>query len=90
MDRRSACLTAATSCREEAERDPSRRTLWLQEAERWTALARESVVAAISLEILAVETVESISMAPRAGGAFPGGDASNLVNALRTRLPVAH
>ncbi|MGJ4943090.1 hypothetical protein ACQR1W_21100 [Bradyrhizobium sp. HKCCYLS1011] len=83
-------MTAATNCREEAERDPSRRTLWLQEAERWTALARESVVAAISLEIVAIETVETISMAPRAGGAFAGGDSSGRVSALWTQQRVPH
>lgn len=41
MDRRSACMTAALSCREEAERDPARRDQWLQQASRWMALAGE-------------------------------------------------
>jgi NAD(P)H-dependent flavin oxidoreductase YrpB (nitropropane dioxygenase family) len=41
MDRKTACLAAATSCREEAERDLARRDLWLQEASKWTALAHE-------------------------------------------------
>lgn len=41
MDRKSACLAAASSCREEAERDPARRHLWLQEASKWAALACE-------------------------------------------------
>ncbi|MGJ5179147.1 hypothetical protein ACQR16_13800 [Bradyrhizobium oligotrophicum] len=34
-------MTAASSCREEAERDPARRELWLREASKWTALAGE-------------------------------------------------
>ncbi|UFZ07737.1 hypothetical protein LQG66_16130 [Bradyrhizobium ontarionense] len=34
-------MAAASSCREEAERDPARRDLWLQEASKWTALAHE-------------------------------------------------
>jgi hypothetical protein len=41
MDRKSACLAAASSCREEAERDPARRDLWLQQASKWMALAGE-------------------------------------------------
>ncbi|WP_316230937.1 hypothetical protein [Bradyrhizobium sp. SZCCHNR1051] len=41
MDRKSACLAAASSCHEEAARDPTRRDLWLQEASKWTALAGE-------------------------------------------------
>ena len=41
MDRKSACLAAAMSCREEAERDPARRDLWLLQASKWTALAGE-------------------------------------------------
>ncbi|CCD90628.1 conserved hypothetical protein [Bradyrhizobium sp. ORS 375] len=34
-------MAAASSCREEAERDPARRHLWLQEASKWAALAGE-------------------------------------------------
>ncbi|GLH86270.1 hypothetical protein SSBR45R_37300 [Bradyrhizobium sp. SSBR45R] len=34
-------MTAASSCREEAERDPARRELWLREASKWAALACE-------------------------------------------------
>jgi len=34
-------MAAASSCREEAERDPERRHLWLEQASKWTALARE-------------------------------------------------
>ncbi|MFC5321801.1 hypothetical protein [Bradyrhizobium oligotrophicum] len=41
MDRKSACMAAALSCREEAERDPARRDLWLEQASKWTALAGE-------------------------------------------------
>ncbi|CAL75465.1 hypothetical protein BRADO1585 [Bradyrhizobium sp. ORS 278] len=34
-------MAAASSCREEAERDPARRDLWLQQASKWTTLAGE-------------------------------------------------
>ncbi|MGJ4916411.1 hypothetical protein ACQR10_18565 [Bradyrhizobium sp. HKCCYLRH2060] len=34
-------MTAASSCREEAERDPARRDQWLQQASKWMALAAE-------------------------------------------------
>ncbi|MGJ4928960.1 hypothetical protein ACQR1I_05325 [Bradyrhizobium sp. HKCCYLS2038] len=34
-------MTAAASCREEAERDSARRDLWLEQASRWMALASE-------------------------------------------------
>ncbi|CCD98497.1 hypothetical protein [Bradyrhizobium sp. STM 3809] len=34
-------MAAASSCREEAERDPARRDLWLQQASKWMALAAE-------------------------------------------------
>ncbi|WP_315733792.1 MULTISPECIES: hypothetical protein [unclassified Bradyrhizobium] len=34
-------MAAASSCHEEAARDPARRDLWLQEASKWTALAGE-------------------------------------------------
>ncbi|BAM91927.1 hypothetical protein S58_59500 [Bradyrhizobium oligotrophicum S58] len=34
-------MAAALSCREEAERDPARRDLWLEQASKWTALAGE-------------------------------------------------
>ncbi|WP_456711241.1 hypothetical protein [Bradyrhizobium sp. USDA 4353] len=34
-------MAAASSCREEAERDPARRELWLQQASKWMALASE-------------------------------------------------
>ncbi|MGJ4953372.1 hypothetical protein [Bradyrhizobium sp. HKCCYLS20291] len=34
-------MTAAASCREEAEHDPARRDLWLQQASKWMALAGE-------------------------------------------------
>ncbi|ABQ38379.1 hypothetical protein BBta_6469 [Bradyrhizobium sp. BTAi1] len=34
-------MAAAMSCREEAERDPARRDLWLLQASKWTALAGE-------------------------------------------------
>jgi len=34
-------MAAASSCREEAERDPERRDLWLQQASKWMALAGE-------------------------------------------------
>ncbi|WP_257170164.1 hypothetical protein [Bradyrhizobium sp. SRS-191] len=34
-------MAAASSCREEAERDPARRDLWLQQASKWMALAGE-------------------------------------------------
>ncbi|WP_316198573.1 MULTISPECIES: hypothetical protein [unclassified Bradyrhizobium] len=55
---------AATSCREEAERDPSRRDLWLQAAERWMSLAGETVVAAISLERTEGDMIETVSVVP--------------------------
>jgi hypothetical protein len=42
MDRKLACWTAACVCRDESERDPARRLAWLQQAERWLALAREA------------------------------------------------
>jgi hypothetical protein len=41
MNRKLACIAAASSCREEAERDPARRELWLQQASKWMALAGE-------------------------------------------------
>jgi hypothetical protein len=42
MDRKLACWTAACVCRDESERDPARRLAWLQQAEKWLALAREA------------------------------------------------
>jgi hypothetical protein len=57
-------LVAVTSCREEAERDPSRRDLWLQAAERWMSLAGETVVAAISLERTEGDMIDTVSVVP--------------------------
>jgi hypothetical protein len=42
MNRKLACWTAASVCREEAERDPARRLAWLQRAEQWLAFAQEA------------------------------------------------
>jgi len=41
MDRRTACLAAASACRAEADCDPARRDQWLRQAEKWAALAAE-------------------------------------------------
>jgi hypothetical protein len=41
MDKRTACLAAASACRAEAALDPTRRDRWLREASKWAGRALE-------------------------------------------------
>lgn len=78
-------MVAATSCREEAERDPSRRDLWLQAAERWMSLAGETVVAAISLERTEGDMIDTVSVVPANSTFLSGMSPTARCNCTQTK-----
>lgn len=78
-------MAAAASCREEAERDPSRRDLWLQAAERWMSLAGETVVAAISLERTEGDMIDTVSVVPANSTFLSGMSPTARCNCTQTK-----
>jgi hypothetical protein len=52
MDRKAACITLASVCREKARTEPERQEYWIEESIRWLECAIErSGNAAVSYEV---------------------------------------
>ena len=57
MDRKGACLTQVSLCRERAEADPANRNRWIEQATRWLQIATSSTGAVVmTYEIQPAET----------------------------------